>query len=345
MGARGVTPSRLRAAILPPAAAQARLAPVAVWLALALVAGATAYRTSVAQVAAVAADPLRVVDQRMVHLWGVLALVLAGLLMKGRAIAADLPPVVRATRARFGWLALGLVSLAGSAALPPPGALLAGLLGLFAICCGGAARWPAYLMGVYLVGAAFPLMAERWLDAPLGIATAAPVAGILHAAGYPIARSGYTIATELAGGQVIQVLITAACAGPATLGVFIAIFALMAADVRVGWRTGTLLFAIGVAGVYAQNVLRVVYLLLVGRYQGEAAMWAAHADSGYFWFISWYVAFAALYLGVAARQRRRGRAAAPETYTAGAPTAAPIEVTRGAHVPVAGVTAITTAAQ
>jgi exosortase/archaeosortase family protein len=102
---------------------------------------------------------------------------------------------------------------------------------------------------------------------------------------------------------VIRVLINASCAGPATLGVFLALYALMSVDAPLPWRSGATLFALGFIGTWLQNVGRLVYLLLVGHHDGEAAMWAAHNDSGYLWFIGWYALFGLVYLRAAAGGR------------------------------------------
>src|SRR5689334_7812294 len=58
------------------------------WAVLAAALSAVAYRESWRQVFQVALHPLSVIDQRMVHSWGVLALCLAALALKRRAIAA-----------------------------------------------------------------------------------------------------------------------------------------------------------------------------------------------------------------------------------------------------------------
>jgi exosortase/archaeosortase family protein len=108
-------------------------------------------------------------------------------------------------------------------------------------------------------------------------------------------------------------MITAACAGPATFGVFMALFGLMAMDVRPSWGVTAGLFVFGLLGTWVQNLVRVVYLLMVGYREGADAMWIAHDNTGYLWFISWYVVFAFVYLSAAARHRRTTRGAVSDS--------------------------------
>ena len=272
------------------------------WLGLWAAASAVFYRDSWLLIAGVVSDPSHVVEERMVHAWGVLALCLLGLFLKRRAIRDDLQggPSVR-------YAAFGLGCCAASPFLFAPAAFLAGGLGLFAVLFGRAARWPALLMLVYLATVSLPTFAESVADAPLGTAAIVPMAAILEALGYPVVRMGQTLSLADAAGQPIVVQVTAACAGPVTMAVFLALFAIMAMDVHLPWRPAGLLLAVGILGTWAQNVGRLVYLMLVGYYRGEPALWDAHEDSGYLLFISWYVLFALLYFGVAARYSRAAR--------------------------------------
>jgi exosortase/archaeosortase family protein len=274
---------------------------LAIWAGLCVLASiwVAGYAGSWRLIAQTAMNPLRVVDERMVHSWGVLALCLLGLLVKRKAIGQALGAGTGAV-----YVALGAAIIAGSLLLPAPAALVAGLLGLFAAVFGPAARWPSFLTAVYLVALGVPVAAETWLDKPIGTATVIPTEFILRSMAYPVVRSDQFLSVGTASGDVIRVIIAAACAGPATFGVFTAIFALMAMDVRPSWPATAGLFLLGFFGTWVQNVIRVVYLLRVGYYDGADAMWAAHADSGYLWFIAWYAVFAMIYLHIAARGRR-----------------------------------------
>ena len=268
------------------------------WAALTALAAATLHRPSVEAVAQVLLHPMSVVDQRLVHGWGVVALCLGGLWLKRAPIRGALGAGVSA------WsIALGIAALGASLVLFPPAALLACALGLFALLVGRAALWPAVLLAIYLVSVAFPSAVERWADAPVGMMTAAAAGTVLRVADFPVVLMGQFVTFQDSAGNAIRVLINSSCAGPATLGVFLALFALMAIDAPLPWRSALGLFALGFLGTWLQNVGRLVYLLLVGHQQGEPAMWLAHNDSGYLWFIGWYALFGLLYLRVAAGRR------------------------------------------
>jgi exosortase/archaeosortase family protein len=271
---------------------------VVAWAALSVLAAVTVQRASVDAVVQVALHPMSVVDQRMVHGWGVLLLCLGGLLLKRGPIRGALSDGLSL------WtMALGLVWLGASFLLFPPAALLACVLGLFTLLVGRAAFWPSVLMGVYLVSVGFPVAVERWADAPVGMVTAAAAGSVLRAADFPLLLNGQFITFQDSAGNAIRVLINASCAGPATLGVFLALYALMALDAPLPLRTAAGLFALGFLGTWLQNVGRLIYLLLVGHHQGEPAMWVAHNDSGYLWFIGWYAIFGLAYLRFAAGRR------------------------------------------
>ena len=271
------------------------------WAATGVLAAATAHRASVELIVQVLLNPMAVVDQRLVHGWGVLALCLGGLWLKRAAIRTAL--AARSDSVNLWTLALGAAWLTASFSLFPPAGLLACVLGLFALVVGRAALWPSVLMAIYLVSVGFPVAIAQWADAPVGMVTATMAGSVLRLADYPLVLMGQFIAFHDSEGNVIRVLINSACAGPATLGVFLAIYALMAIDAPLPWRAALGMFALGFLGTWIQNVGRLVYLLLVGHHQGEPAMWVAHNDSGYLWFIAWYAVFGLIYLKIAAGRR------------------------------------------
>jgi exosortase/archaeosortase family protein len=284
------------------------------WAALTGLGAAVLYRPSVEALAQVMRQPMTVVDQHMVHTWGVLTLCAGGVWLKRASIRVALG------RGSSAWsVALGAVWIGASFWLFPPAALLAGTVGAFALLVGRAALWPSALLGIYLLSSAFPIAIERWADTLVGAVTASAAASVVGAAGYPLVITGNFIAFADSAGHVIRVLINSSCAGPATMGVFLAIYALMAIDSPLAWRPAAALFTLGFIGTWLQNVARLVYLLLVGHHQGEAAMWAAHNDSGYLWFIAWYAVFGVLYLRVATGGRGGRGPGDPVTMEARAP--------------------------
>ena len=94
------------------------------------------------------------------------------------------------------------------------------------------------------------------------------------------------------------VLVNAACAGPATMGLFIALFALMMLDRPLPARKAGCIFAFGIVGTWVQSLVRLIILLLVGYYYGEAALWTAHFWTIYVLFPLWYLIFLYVYFYV-----------------------------------------------
>lgn len=261
-----------------------------IWLLLTAAASLVFYQTSVRDLTAVLLSPLAVVSEGLVHRWGVLALCVAWLWLKRRAIRAD---VDRGPQ----WLyaGLGVAYLAVSPMVFTPGALLLGGLGLFAILFGRAVTIPSLLFGLYSFAVLFPQVAEGSLAPVLTAWAAGPTAGLLAALGYPVLRSGEELRLGTATGEVIRVAVTAACAGPATIGLFVTAYGLMLIDTRLPWRMALPLFLVGMAGTWIQALARIVVLLLVGYYLGERALWQVHEWLGYVLFSLWYALFAYLY--------------------------------------------------
>src|SRR5262249_52020333 len=91
------------------------------WAAGSVLAAITLYRSALEQIAQVLTNPTRVVDDRLVHLWGVLLLCGLGLFLKRARIARDLP---RGTSLLY--VATGIVLVGTSLFLFPPANLLMG---------------------------------------------------------------------------------------------------------------------------------------------------------------------------------------------------------------------------
>jgi len=119
--------------------------------------------------------------------------------------------------------------------------------------------------------------------------------------GYPWQIDGQWAHLVSSGGEHISVVITAACAGPATMGVFIALFVLMMLDIPLPPKKAAELFWVGILGTWFQSVIRLIILMLVGYYLGEGALWTAHSWTPYVMFPLWYLAFAFFYFQQAGR--------------------------------------------
>ena len=238
--------------------------------------------------------------------WGVLALCLAWLWLKREQIRVQLDAKEQVLP-----ILVGLALVVGASFLPASSdwAAFQGLLvalGALLIVSGRLVRLPAVALGVYGFAVFFPILVDRFAaDSYVGLASG-PLLALLTALGYPIASQGGWIQIPSLSGQAIQVVVTAACAGPATMAVFVSLFALMMLDVPLPPGRAVGLFLFGVVGTWLQSFLRLVYLLLTGYYLGEGALWTLHSYSIYIVFPLWYLIFAWLYFRMVGGPARRG---------------------------------------
>ncbi|MBI4186146.1 MAG: exosortase/archaeosortase family protein [Chloroflexi bacterium] len=228
---------------------------------------------------------------------------------------------------------LGLALVAGAVLMPAIQdflvfRMLLALLGVFVIFFGRAARLPSILLGIYGFAISFPLLIERFAELPYALGAIKPMAWVLTILGYPLHVQGQLLHLATSGGEAISVAVTAACAGPATMGVFLALFVLMMLDTPLPPRKAAWVFLIGVAGTWLQNFVRLVMLMAVAYYLGEKAMWTAHLWTIYVVFPLWYLLFAFIYFHQAGGRRAGRRASGqqsrplmPEKVAAGLKTA------------------------
>ena len=212
------------------------------------------------------------------------------------------------TRGSPFFIAVGLIMLVVSLTaslhyLPSPDyefivfLMLLACLGLFAIFFGEACLIPSALLGIYCFALVFPLLISRYVGTQYSLVTVLIVVSILAAFGYPITSQGQLIHIHSpTNGIDIFAFIDAACSGSVSLGVFIAIFALMMIDIMLPAKKAASLFIFGVIGTSVQNILRLVVLILAGYYYGSEALWTAHIYAGYAIFPIWYAFFAYVYL-------------------------------------------------
>ena len=174
-------------------------------------------------------------------------------------------------------------------------------LGIFTIIFRKAARIPTILLAVYCFAISFPLLVERFAEHAYSKIALVPTMGSMTLLGYPLQNQGQWVHFTSATGEPIRVAITAGCAGPATMGVFIALFALMMLDMPLRPQKAAGLFLFGVVGTWFQSFIRLIVLLLIGYHMGEDALWTAHFWTIYLLFPLWYLLFAYIYF----RQVRR----------------------------------------
>ncbi|MBI2831812.1 MAG: archaeosortase/exosortase family protein [Chloroflexi bacterium] len=168
-------------------------------------------------------------------------------------------------------------------------------LGVFVILFGKAARIPSILVAVYGFAISFPELIKTYAESEYSQTSIVPVMSLLHALGYPIGVEGQWVRFMSSTGEAISVTITSACAGPATMSVFLSIFVLMMMDSPLPPRKAVVLFLVGVVGTWLQSNIRLIILMLLAYHLGSGAMWAAHKWTIYGLFPLWYLLFAYIY--------------------------------------------------
>ena len=228
--------------------------------------------------------------------WGVLALCLLFLWLKRKAVRAQM-----SCRTNPAYILLGLVMLAAAILVPFSKdflvfQVLLASLGFFTIIFGSASQIPAICLVIYGFAVSVPLFVERFYEYEYARAAITPVMGLLGALGYSFQNQGQLVSLVSRGGEPITIAVTAACAGPATMGVFGALFALMMLDMPLPPRRAAWTLLFGLAGTWFQSFIRIVFLLLVGYYSGGNALQTAHFWTIYVLFPLWFLFFAWFYL-------------------------------------------------
>ena len=198
------------------------------------------------------------------------------------------------------FIPLGLALVVGAILMPASQdflvfQVLLASLGVFVIFFGKAVKIPSILLGIYGFAISFPLIIQRFAQLPYSISAIKPLMWILTGLGYPLQNQGQWVHFASLSGEPISVAITIGCAGPATMGVFLAIFALMMLDTPLPLKKAVWIFLFGAIGTWFQSVIRLVILMLVGYYLGEEAMWTAHFWTIYILFPLWYLLFVYIY--------------------------------------------------
>ena len=227
--------------------------------------------------------------------WGVLGLCGIWLWLKRKDIWAAMKP-----GQNFAFIPLGLALVAGAVLMPSSRdflvfQVLLASLGVFVIFFGRAAKIPSILLGIYGIPISFPLLIERFAQLPYSMIAIKPLTWILTSLGYSFHNQGQLISFISFSGEPISVAITAACMGPATMGVFFSIFTLMMLDKPLPPGKAVYMLLFGIAGTWLQSLIRLIFLLLAGYHWGADALWADHAWITYILFPLWYLLFVYVY--------------------------------------------------
>ena len=246
--------------------------------------------------------------------WGVLALCLIWLWLKRKKIDLNAKFKNKNSGLNFAFytlnFTLGLGLLAGAMLMPSSQdflvlKVLLASLGVFVIFFGKAAKIPSILLGIYGLAISFPLIMGRFAQLPYSMSAIKPLMWILTSLGYFLHNQGQWVYLISSSGEPISAVITADCAGPATMGVFLAIFALMMLDIPLPAKRAVWVFLFGAVGTWFQSFIRLIILILVGYYWGKDAMWTAHSWSIYIIFPLWYLLFAYIYFWQVAGKREK----------------------------------------
>jgi len=240
-------------------------------------------------------SPDRVFGEHHVTPWGVLALCFIWLWLKRKVVWQEMN-----RRVNLAFIIPGLALVVGAIFMPSSQDFLVfqvmlASLGVFVTFFGWGARIPSILVGIYGFAISFPLIIQRFAELPYSMSAIKPLVWILTSLGYVFENQGQWIHFTNFSGEPISVIVTAACAGPAAMGVFLTIFALMMLDIPLRPRKAGYMFLFGVGGTWLQSIIRLIILMLVGYYLGKQALWTAHSWSIYILFPLWYLFFAYVY--------------------------------------------------
>jgi exosortase/archaeosortase family protein len=170
-------------------------------------------------------------------------------------------------------------------------------LGVFTAISGKIIRLPLALLAIYGFSTWFPLLLSRsgnmfpWATTIVIVSLLKPL--------IPISNQGQFIYfTDIAGGDQ-SYFINAACSGSASLGVFFSLLFLMFIDAPLPRDKAGYMFLFGLVGTTAQNLLRIVILVLAGYFFGGSALWRTHSFAGYILYPLWFALFAYIYINQA----------------------------------------------
>jgi len=220
----------------------------------------------------------------------------------------------------MGWvrppfIILGVFLLALSLFLPRSDSflvflMLLGYLGIFTTIFGRASVIPLILLSIYGFSIAFPILMLRVIGEPSAKLVTSTVTPLLNLFGLPVTSEGQVLNLVSVTGDSLSTAIRPECAAFTTLGVFIALFALMVLDIRLSWKKVWWLFFLGLVGTWLQNIVRIVVSVAAGYLWGKDALLAMHYNAAYVIFPLWFALFSFIYLKQAGWKNNTARNAA-----------------------------------
>lgn len=148
-------------------------------------------------------------------------------------------------------------------------------------------------LGMYAMDAYFDARlgaGESPLDAFIVHGLVAPMAATLQLMGFDAVSNGQVVALGTPRGKLF-LNVGVVCAGLQPGVLFLGVFGLYAWQEQTPPKRLAALLALGLAGVYVANLIRLVALALVGYHKGGAALQAAHEHFGWMLFVGWMLAY------------------------------------------------------
>lgn len=229
---------------------------------------------------------------------------------------------MKASRTNIFYIAAGLALLVAVLLVPSASPfstafrILAAVLALFAVPFGRAAIIPALIVAIYGFTLVFPLLLTPLAEGPWGQTTLTMVVVFSRLIGLPLSNQGALVSVEGPSGETISSLVSSECAGQITMGLFLALFALMMIDIPLPWRRALVLLLLGILGTTLQNLIRIEAILIASHQWGWLGFNMGHRYSAWITFPLWYALFAYLYFRV-----YRHRCAPPQTHLSPPPLA------------------------
>jgi exosortase/archaeosortase family protein len=216
--------------------------------------------------------------------------------------------------ARPPFIVLGVCLLALSLFLPRSDSflvflMLLGYLGVFTMIFGKASVIPLILLSIYGFSVVFPIWMLRVVGEPASKLVASTVTPLFHILGLPVSSEGQILNLVSVSGDSLSATVTPGCAGLITIGVFIALFALLTLDIRLPLKKMWWLFLVGLVGTWLQNIVRIAVSVAAGYFWGEDALLAMHNNISYVIFPLWFALFSFIYLKQAGQKMKPTRQA------------------------------------
>ena len=240
--------------------------------------------------------------------WGVLGLCFFWLWLKRKQVYSSLPT----DWARPIFIVLGTCLLALSLFLARSDSflvflMLLGYLGAFTMIFGKAFIVPLVLLLIYGFSVGFPILMLKVLGEPSARLVTVTVTPLLNLFGLSVSSEGQVLNLVSITGDPLSATITPECAAFTSIGVFIALFALMTLDTRMIWKKVWWLFLLGLVGTWLQNILRILVSVAAGYFWGKDALLAMHYNAAYVIFPLWFALFAFIYLKQAGWRSKSAR--------------------------------------